>query len=82
MANRLTKLLPASAVDVPCTVAVSKADRREQEQRERRYRAEDALRCLLRAEEIRRDHALMKDVVQIASEQKKSLQRITPSGRR
>lgn len=80
--NRLHRLLAKSTtLDVP---TVSAASRAESEARERRYRAEDALRTLTRAKEIERDRALMRDVKTVAREQLKTLQNVTgsPSGRR
>lgn len=46
--------------------------KREMEE-QRRYRAEDALRTITRAEEIKRDRPLMKDVKQCARDQAKVL---------
>jgi len=43
------------------------------EAQERRYRAEEALRTITRAEEHKRDRALMKDVKACAREQAKTL---------
>ncbi len=52
---------------------------KEQEAREKQYRAEDALRTLTRAEEIRRDSGLMRDVKAHAREQVKTTQRVLGS---
>lgn len=52
---------------VPCQP--TKAD----EARERRYRAEDALRTLQRAREVERDKQLMGDVKTLAREQMQAL---------
>lgn len=85
MANKLTKLLPAAetaSIGYPSPPRASKEDREAMEMRERRYRAEDALRCLTRAQEIMKDSQLMRDVRQIAKEQMQSLQRLSPSARR
>lgn len=57
--------------------ALSEASKpRKPDAEERRWRAEDALRCLTRAEEIRKDKALMKDVMALAEEQKTALDEI------
>jgi hypothetical protein len=48
----------------------------EDEARERRYRAEDALRVMEKAEEHRKDKALMRDVKQMAKEKVKCLSKI------
>lgn len=52
------------------------------EARERRYKAEDALRTLTRAEECKRDKTLMSDVRRLANEQMKSLQSLSGGRRR
>lgn len=56
---------------------------KEDEARERRYRAEDALRTLSRAEEIRSDRGLMRDVKSHAKDQIKAVSRVLgkPSAR-
>ncbi len=56
-------------VDVPSTgmYKPSKAD----VERERRYRAEEGLRALQRAEEFRKDKQCMKDIKALAKEQMK-----------
>ncbi len=46
------------------------------EQRERKYKAEDALRTLQRAEEIKSDKGLMKDCKALANTQMKALGKI------
>lgn len=53
---------------------------REQAQQERRWRAEDALRTLSRAEEIKRDAGLMRDVRGMANEQMKALGKVAGNG--
>lgn len=45
---------------------------REDDERERKYKAEDSLRTLERAEEIKKDRALMKDVKKVAKERIKN----------
>ena len=44
---------------------------------DRAWRAEDALRTIARAEEIRRDAGLMRDVKKVAAKQIQSLSRVT-----
>lgn len=46
------------------------------EARERKYKAEDALRSLQRAEEVKADKGLMKDVKALATQQMKALGKI------
>lgn len=67
--NRLAKLTnrPVS------TMAEAPRASKEQMEHERRYRAEEALRTITRAEEHKRDRALMKDVKSCAREQAKTL---------
>lgn len=45
---------------------------REDDERERKYKAEDALHTLQRSEEIRKDKSLMKDVKKVAKERIKN----------
>jgi hypothetical protein len=54
-------------------VAVPSKDAKAQE---RRWRAEEALRCIDRAENFKQDKGLMKDVKALAKEQMSSLQKI------
>ena len=49
---------------------------REDAARDRRYRAEDAVRTLTRADEIKKDKGLMRDVKTYAREQKKTLDKV------
>lgn len=63
MANKLSKIAKAAA---PQAVEVSK---REQD----RWRAEDDLRTITRAQEIQRDSGRMRAVKTIAKEQMKTL---------
>ena len=53
---------------------------RQQALQERQWRAEDALRTITRADEIKRDTTLMRDVKQIANKQLQTLNKITKSG--
>lgn len=62
--NKLAKLT---------TGAVNLTPMRDHEAHERKNRAEEALRTITRAEEHKRDRALMKDVKACAREQAKTL---------
>lgn len=55
---------------------VSASESKEHEARERKYRAEDALRTMQRADEIKRDSGLMKDMKALAKEQMNSLKKV------
>ena len=66
------KLSAAVVSDVP----VMKKPTKEQMEQERRWRAEDALRTINKAEEYRGDKQLMSDVKNLAQEQMNSLKRI------
>lgn len=61
------KKLPV-AKSVPASCPVYKPTK-EDEARERRYRAEDGLRTLQRADEIRNDKQCMSDIKALAQEQ-------------
>jgi hypothetical protein len=65
--------LPKNNLPVDSPSPVTTAKMKEQE---RRWRAEDALRCINRAEEFKSDKGLMKDVKELAQEQMTSLKRI------
>lgn len=62
-------------VDMPSSCAPYKPNRADVE-RERRYRAEDALRSIQRADEVRSDKSLMKDVKQYVKEQAKIVSKL------
>ena len=64
--------LPAAKPDVGCAPVRSK----ESEAQERRWKAEDALRDIERAEGHKKDKALMADVKQVCAEKIDSLKRI------
>ena len=75
MVNKLGKITSvttesASPVDSSRKMSV------EDKLRERKWKAEDALRCLTRANEIIRDRQLMADVKELAKQQMKGLQSI------
>lgn len=50
---------------------------KEQQERERRYQAEEGLRTLNKAEEIRSDKQRMSDIKALATEQMKSLSKFS-----
>ena len=78
MANKLSKLTITDKVsgdNYPVT-ALSNRRTKEDEMRERRWKAKDALQCLIRAEEIRRDKQLMADIQVVAAEEQKRLQSV------
>lgn len=62
-------------VDMPSNCVPYKPNRADVE-RERRYRAEDALRSIQRADEVRADKSLMKDVKQYVKEQAKIVSKL------
>lgn len=45
-------------------------------QEDRKWRAEDAMRTIMRAEEFKRDKSLMKDVKELAKKQSQDLKKI------
>lgn len=67
----------AEAKPMPATTV-----NRTPDAQERKWRAEDALRTLTRAEECKRDKQLMGDVRRLANEQMKSLQSLSGGRRR
>lgn len=75
MANKLKSITSVTA-DSPSSVASSKTMSAEDKLRERKWKAEDALRCLTRANEMIKDKQLMADVKELAREQMKGLQSI------
>ena len=66
----------------PRPTCAPEATTREMEAERRKYRAEDALRTITRAEEIRRDRELMGDVKRVAREQAKTLGQVLGNGKR
>ncbi len=68
MAKKSSKL----PVDMPNSVGMCKPSRADVE-RERRYRAEDALRSIQRADEVLKDKDLMRDVKQYVKDQVKTV---------
>lgn len=71
--NKLpTNTVKATAIDRPAPYKPSK----QELDRERRYKAEDALRDLERAEGHKRDKSLMSDVKQLASEKIDCLKKV------
>lgn len=67
----MAKKSSAIPVDRPCTTAYkpTKAD----VEREKRYQAEDGLRSIQRAAEIKKDKGLMKDIKALMKEQMKAV---------
>ncbi len=77
MAKKNSKSLPVSTgIPVEAYTKASPFMKKEAEERERRYRAEDALRDLQRAECHKKDKKLMSDVKKIADEQMKALSKL------
>lgn len=74
MAKGLKKLPVAGTSNAANGISVDSAPKRspDDEARERRYRAEDALRDIERAEKHRSDKTLMKDVKVCAKEKMKA----------
>lgn len=68
---------PKLPVEMPSTASCApyKPNKADVE-RERRYRAEDALRSIQRADEVRSDKALMKDVKQYVKDQAKIVSKL------
>lgn len=69
MAKRKLPIAKASTAEVATPYPQTK----EQKDRERRYAAEDGLRAIQRAEEIKSNKQLMSDVKALAAEQIKAL---------
>jgi hypothetical protein len=83
MAKKL-KTLPVAkqSTDYPMAVnpaKVSEADKKKMEDRERRYRAEDALRDIERAEQHKTNKQLMSDVKTLAREKVTALDKVCKS---
>lgn len=68
--NRLAKLTKSTVTEA--SPVMHRPSAQEQAER-RRYQAEDALRTITRAEEIKRNRPLMADVKKCAREQAKTL---------
>lgn len=69
------KLPTAKSTSVPEGCSPIRSDK-DYEAKERRYRAEDALRSINRAAEIKGDKQLMRDVKSLAKEQMNALKKI------
>lgn len=67
---------PKLPVEMPSTCTPSYKPNKADVERERRYRAEDALRSIQRADEVRSDKALMKDVKSYVKEQAKIVSKL------
>ncbi len=72
MAKKSSKL----PVDMPSPACTSYKPNKADVERERRYRAEDALRSIQRAEEVRKDKGLMREVKQYVKEQAKTVSKL------
>lgn len=68
--------LPTGLRSAPESTAVAYKPNKQELDRERRYKAEDAMRDLERAEGHRKDKALMSDVKQLANEKIDCLKKI------
>lgn len=75
MPKNMVNKLPAASVSPAMTDAAPKMPS-DMEEKERRYRAEDALRDIERAEKHKMDKALMKDVKKCAKDKMKALSKI------
>lgn len=64
----------STAVDYPANPSKYKPSK-EDVARERRYKAEDGLRAIQRAEEVRKDKTLMSDIKSLAKEQVDNLKK-------
>jgi len=67
--NKLAPKAAKAKASSPVTTAYPVANSAQ----DRKYRAEDALRTITRADEIKKDRALMGDVRKLANEQMKTL---------
>lgn len=74
MAKSLNKLPVAGASNASMGIEINRSA--EDKARERRYRAEDALRDLERAEGHKKDKSLMKDVKSMAKEKMAAMKKI------
>lgn len=72
MAKKASKL----PVSMPSTSLGMCKPTRADVEREKRYRAEDALRSIQRADEVRKDKDLMRDVKQYVREQNKIVSKL------
>ena len=73
--GKVDKPIPVQIVDT-MSPKVSQSSDRDYEARERKYRAEDALRDLERAEKHRSDKTLMKDVKSLAKERVEQMKKL------
>lgn len=67
--TKKSKRMPVEALGSSVPTASDKA-------RERRYQVEDGLRTMQRAEEIKKDRSLVKDIKMLAKEQIASLSKV------
>jgi hypothetical protein len=76
MAKKTTKLPVANiTADYPSTACKPYKPSKEEQERQRRYAAEDGLRAIQRAEEVKSNKQLMSDVKALASEQVNNLKK-------
>ena len=73
MAKKMKAKLPVAKP--PLAIEAPYKRTKEDEARERRYRAEDGLRAIQRAEEIKSDKSLMSDIKALANEQVSNLKK-------
>jgi hypothetical protein len=77
MAKKMPKnKLPVATASPSNAVDMDRKPTKEQMERERRYRAEEAMHDLERAEGHKKDKDLMKDVKMVAKEKMESLKKI------
>lgn len=69
--------LPVGKFNNDCAPPVSCKQSAEDKARQRRYQAEDALRAIQRAEEVKNNKQLMSDVKALAKEQVDNLKKFT-----
>lgn len=72
MAKKQRLPIAKSTGDYPCAPPKPTKDQKDQE---RRWKAEDGLRTIQRAEEVKRDKKLMGDIKALASEQVSNLKK-------
>lgn len=71
------KLLSSkAAASMPYPVDTVRRPTKEEELRERRWKAESGLRSIQEAEKVKRDRGLMKDVKALAAEQMQDLKKV------
>lgn len=71
------KKLPTAKIASECASPVAYKQTKEDQERQRRYAAEDGLRSIQRAEEIKNDKRLMGDIRSLAQEQMANLKKFS-----